>query len=72
MARPSGATVVSALLVAVAFTLFVPILFGAATAVDPAGYEYGGSLSLVLENIPVLVAAGVLLILVFAMEAVSP
>jgi len=71
MGRPSGATVVSALLIAVAFALFVPILFRAAAAANTSGYKYGGSLSLVLENIPVVVAAGVLLILVFAMEAAS-
>ena len=69
MGRGTGSSVVSALLIAVAFTLFVPALYEAAAGVPVGLSPFGGQLGLVLETIPLLVAAGALLVLVFAMTA---
>jgi len=60
---------VSAVVLAVAAALFVPVFFEAAAGIELGSWAYAAEADLILSNIPVVLAAGVLLVLVTAMEA---
>lgn len=72
MGRGAGSTAVAALLIAVAFAFFIPALLEAVSGVPVGLSPFGGQLDTVLGVFPLIAAVGVILVLMYAMEAIQP
>lgn len=68
----TGQKVVSTLLLALAVVLFLPAFLDAPAELPDTGWQYAPFVELILENIPILLAAAAVLVLAAPLDRGGP